>query len=137
MNAKALVHSELARQDHLERLKSIKLSTYGILFLGTPHQGGNGVPLAKRMVKVLSLAVNTSDRALKHIDKESELLKMQISQFNAIGKDFDLKFFYEMYSTPSPVGPMVVGDLPVSPFYSLAHQNLDCSNRVSSYPRSP
>jgi len=40
-----LIHSEAARQGALEEHRSIKLSTYGIFFIETPHQGGSEVYL--------------------------------------------------------------------------------------------
>ena len=52
--------------------------------------------------------MNTSDRALKHLGKESEWLEMQLDQYNAISKDFDTKFFYEAYPTPLPIGAMMI-----------------------------
>lgn len=95
----ALVHSNLA---------PIKTTTYGINFFGNPHQGGNGLPLIKILLNVLSLTAHSIDRALKHEGKNSELLQMQSSQFNAISKDFDMKLCFEMYPTPLPIGATVV-----------------------------
>jgi len=100
----ALVHSNLARESHHKHLKSIKTFTYGIIFFGTPHQGGNGPPLVKIPLNVLSLTAHSIDRALKHVGKDSELLQMQSSQFSAISKDFDMKLCFEMYPTPLAIG---------------------------------
>lgn len=44
---KALLHSDRVRVGNLEDQRSIKLSTYGIIFMGTPHQGGQGVTMGK------------------------------------------------------------------------------------------
>ena len=104
----ALLHSELARKDHLEYLKSVKLSTHGILFFGTPHRGGDGVPLGKILLKLLSVSMSTNDKVLKHIDKYSEFLSMQLSQFTSISNDFEIKCFYETYPTPLPIGTSVI-----------------------------
>ena len=35
----ALLHSDRVREVHLEEQRSIKLSTYGIIFMAVPHQG--------------------------------------------------------------------------------------------------
>jgi hypothetical protein len=40
---KALIHSDAARRGALVEHRSIKLSTYGVMFMGTPYQGGSGV----------------------------------------------------------------------------------------------
>ncbi|CAA9958870.1 Tetratricopeptide repeat-containing domain protein [Pyrenophora teres f. maculata] len=46
------LHRELTETSALAEHRSIKLSTYGVMFMSTPHQGGNGVALGKLMVNV-------------------------------------------------------------------------------------
>ena len=53
----------------------MKLSTHGILFFGTPHHGGNGVTLGELVLRIASVAITTSDRAMKNLRKESEWLE--------------------------------------------------------------
>lgn len=48
----------------LEEQRSIKLSTYGIMFVVTPHQGGSGVALGRLMVNVASVFVAANNRQL-------------------------------------------------------------------------
>ncbi|KAK0739028.1 hypothetical protein B0T21DRAFT_135581 [Apiosordaria backusii] len=57
----ALIHSDATRRGALEEHRSIKISTYGIIFLGTPHQGANGVQLGKLLVNIASLFVPADD----------------------------------------------------------------------------
>ncbi|KAF2176906.1 hypothetical protein K469DRAFT_721172 [Zopfia rhizophila CBS 207.26] len=63
----ALIHSDAAQQGALEEHQSIKLSTYGIIFMGTPHQGGSGVALGKLMANIASVFVAADDRLLQHL----------------------------------------------------------------------
>ena len=96
----ALLHSDRVRQGHLEDERSIKISTYGIIFMGTPHQGGQGVKFGEILLNMAKVRGNTNDNLLKHLEEHSELLQTQNSEFTAISKDFDLKFVYETLPTP-------------------------------------
>ena len=113
----ALLHSDRARQGHLEDERSIKLSTYGIIFMGTPHQGGQGVRLGEILLNLAKIRGNTNDSLLKHLEEHSELLQAQNSEFTAISQDFDLKFVYEALPTPIAGGAAkVVSSLCISNF---------------------
>ena len=100
--AKALIHADSARAGHLLRHHAVKSSTYGLIFIGTPHQGGNGVQLGKVLVNVASAVQHVSHNAVKHLAKHSEWLQQQQSQYLAISADFDTVCFYETYKTPLP-----------------------------------
>ncbi|KAF5709861.1 tetratricopeptide-like helical domain-containing protein [Fusarium globosum] len=84
----ALIHSDAARQGALLEQRSIKLSTYGILFMGTPHQGGNGVQLGRIVANVASVFVATDDRLFKHLERDSEWLLQQLGQYGPISDEF-------------------------------------------------
>ncbi|KAH8178500.1 hypothetical protein LIA77_00019 [Sarocladium implicatum] len=88
----ALIHSDAARQGAVPEHRSIRTSTYGILFMGTPHQGGNGVQLGRVLANVASLAIPADDRLLKHLERESEWLQQQLGQYTPISGDFVTKF---------------------------------------------
>lgn len=94
-----MIHSEAARQNALEEHRSIKLSTYGILFMGTPHQGGSGVALGKSILKVASIFVTVDSKILKHLERDSEWLQQQLGQYAPISSDFVTKFAYETLPT--------------------------------------
>jgi hypothetical protein len=91
----------MAGDGHNAHQKAIKISTYGILFFGTPHTGGNGVPWAKLLLNVASIRYHTSDRLVKHLEHDSEWLEMQLKQYNSISADFITKFCYETFPTPT------------------------------------
>ncbi|KAA6413191.1 MAG: hypothetical protein FRX48_02935 [Lasallia pustulata] len=104
----ALIHSEAARRGALEEHRSIKLSTYGILFMGTPHQGGSGVHLGELMLKVASIFVTADDKILKHLERDSEWLQQQLGQYAPISNDFVTKFAYEMFPTRIALGKEIM-----------------------------
>jgi hypothetical protein len=104
----ALIHSDAARQGALAEHRSIKLSTHGILFMGTPHQGGNGVQLGQFLVNLASLFVAADDRLLKHLERDSEWLQQQQGQYGPISNDFVTKYAYEEYATPTVLGHSIM-----------------------------
>ncbi|KAI1174481.1 hypothetical protein F4777DRAFT_553758 [Nemania sp. FL0916] len=100
----ALIHSDTARQGALFEHRSIKTSTYGIIYMGTPHQGGSSVHLGRILVNVASIFIPANDHILKHLERDSEWLQQQLSQYNPIAGDFITKFAYETYQTPTIPG---------------------------------
>jgi len=103
-----LIHSEAARKNALEEHRSIKISTYGILFMGTPHQGGSGVVLGKSILQVASIFVTVDNKILKHLERDSEWLQQQLSQYAPISGDFVTKFAYEMLPTRIALGKTIM-----------------------------
>ena len=104
----ALIHSDAARKGALEEHRSIKASTYGIMFMGTPHQGGNGVPFGKLLVNAASVYKATNSRLLEHLERDSERLQQQLRQYGLISGDFVTKFAYEEYETPTALGHSIM-----------------------------
>ncbi|KAJ4161661.1 uncharacterized protein LMH87_007687 [Akanthomyces muscarius] len=104
----ALIHSDAARQGALAEHRSIKLSTYGILFMGTPHQGGNGVQLGRVLANVASLVIAADERLLKHLERDSEWLQQQLGQYAPISNEFITKFAYEEYATLTVLGRSIM-----------------------------
>ncbi|KAG7403952.1 Nephrocystin-3 [Fusarium oxysporum f. sp. raphani] len=104
----ALIHSDAARQGALLDQRSVKLSTYGILFMGTPHQGGNGVQLGRVLANVASVFVATDDRLFKHLERDSEWLLQQLGQYGPISGEFVTKFAYEEYPTSIAPGKRIL-----------------------------
>jgi hypothetical protein len=100
---KALLHSDMARVDHLEIQKSIKLSTHAALFVATPHQGGEGVHLAEIMRRVFSVASYTNPKLLEQVQRHSAWLQDLQARYNAISRDLETVFFYETYEMAVPV----------------------------------
>ncbi|PVF99568.1 hypothetical protein CPB86DRAFT_290098, partial [Serendipita vermifera] len=90
--------------NHRRDCKSIKVSTYAILFFGTPHSGANSVNLAQWMGKLLSIYMFTDDKILKNLNRDST--ELQSIQTFYLGASERLKsiFFYEALPTPVLTG---------------------------------
>ncbi|KAI1822903.1 hypothetical protein F4861DRAFT_540518 [Xylaria intraflava] len=96
----ALIHSDAARKGVFPEHRSIKNSTYGVIYMGTPHQGSNGVRLGCSLVNITSIFTAADDRLLKHLERDSEWLQQQLQQYNSISNEFVTKFAYETCETP-------------------------------------
>ncbi|KAF4462762.1 eukaryotic translation initiation factor 3 [Fusarium albosuccineum] len=104
----AHLYSDLARTGHLESHRSIKLSTYAIFFLGTPHQGGQGVSLMQMITRVMSPVTHTNPKLLNRIAPNSEWLQDLQSRYNSISQDFKTTYFYETHKMPVPGGTLLI-----------------------------
>lgn len=89
----------MASKNNNHHHKSIELSTHGILFLGTPHQGANGVDLANLLLGIQSLYSKTSDAILKDLRSHSAALEKQLDMYASISDNYVTKFFFELYQT--------------------------------------
>lgn len=99
----------MARVGHRESEKSIKLSTFAILYFGTPHQGGQGVGLAKIVARASSALAHTNRKLLDQVEPHAEFLQDLQSHFNSISNDFATIFFYETWEMPIPlIGRLLV-----------------------------
>jgi hypothetical protein len=120
LTLQALIHSDAAREGALEEHRSIAISTYGIFFMGTPHQGGNGVALGKALINIASIFVKADDKILKHLERDSELLQQQLGQFATISSQFVTKFAFETRPTPTAFGKSIM----VSPWHAANLSNI-------------
>ena len=103
---KALIHAESAKIGHLERHKSIKLSTYGIVFMGTPHQGTD-ITLGNLILGIASVVIKTNPNLVENLKRDSELLGDQSRSYLGISDDFATIYCYETKPIPpfrEPVG---------------------------------
>ena len=92
---KALAYSSTRTSKHVEHLYSIFVSTYGILFFGTPHHGtdaGEWMASSARETHVSSLE---RSQLLSAIQKDSETLQAITDQFSSLMKQFHIFFFWE------------------------------------------
>ncbi|KAL9131006.1 MAG: hypothetical protein Q9217_000948 [Psora testacea] len=105
---RALIHSDAARKGALEEHRSIKTSTYGIMFMGTPHQGSSSAQIGELLVNVASVFVAADDRLIKHLEESSEWLQQQLQQYGPISGEFVTKFAYEEYKTPTVMGHSIL-----------------------------
>lgn len=88
----------------IQHVHSIYVSTFGILFLGTPHDGGNKAKLAstsRRMIGALvpSKIVDTEGQLLDAMHEGSEVLQNITDMFVPLMKDFHIFFFWEQEKT--------------------------------------
>ena len=116
-----------------DQQRSIKTSTYGIIFMGTPHQGGQGVGIGKIMLNIAKAQAHTSDNLLKQLEVHSELLQQQLSEFTLICQAFEMYFAYETKPTPIVGGVAMVVSLifPQCILQKILRRS-DCTQMVSS-----
>ncbi|PVF91851.1 hypothetical protein CPB86DRAFT_802509 [Serendipita vermifera] len=99
---KALVLCHVSNHDPSKRC--IRLSTYAILFFGTPHSGANGVDLARWMAKLLSIYRLTDHRMLKHLDYSSIELESIQTLYLLQNERIRSIYFYEIFPTKTITG---------------------------------
>jgi hypothetical protein len=80
--------------------RDIKVSTYAILFFGTPHHGANGVELAQWMGKLLSVYMYTNETILKDLNRDSSELESIQKFYLGACEHIKSIFFYETLHTP-------------------------------------
>jgi hypothetical protein len=102
--SKALIHSNSAGVSNNEHLKAIKLSTYGVIFFGTPHQGAEGASWGKVLVNIASIFQHTNTAILENLEKDSAWLEIQLEQYKSISSEVFTIFCFESYPTRLPVG---------------------------------
>jgi hypothetical protein len=78
------------------------------MYMGTPHQGGNGVQFGKLLVNAASVYQTTNSRLLEHLERDSELLQQQLRQYGLINGEFMTKFAYKKYNTPTVLGHSII-----------------------------
>ena len=79
-------------------------STYGILFLGTPHNGSSKAHMASTARRIVSAVtpsklVDTDGQLLKALEEGSEVLQNVTDAFTPLMKNFRLFFFWEQLKT--------------------------------------
>ena len=103
----ALISANSASLNHNFHHKAVELSTYGILFLGTPHQGVHDIDLALLMLRIQSIYCETNDAVLKDLRLHSKALHQQLDLYATISHKYVTKFYYEMYQTKLFAGKSV------------------------------
>lgn len=77
----------------------IRLSTYGIIFMGTPHLGSDGADIGQLALNVASIFMSTNTKVVKSLKKDSVLLKQLLDDYGKISGEFDTTFAYETVET--------------------------------------
>ena len=97
---RALIYSSEIRGVHTEHLRSIYVSTFGILFLGTPHKGSDIAEWGSRLEWICSVAlpsklVDTKPQLVDALKKNNETLQVIDRQFIQLMNRFHVYFFHE------------------------------------------
>ena len=100
----AIAYSASRTSKSIQHVHSIYVSTFGILFLGTPHDGGNKAKLAstsRRMIGALvpSKILDTEGQLLDAVQEGSEVLQNITDMFVPLMKDFHIFLFWEQEKT--------------------------------------
>lgn len=106
----ALLHSENLRGRNMEDLRSIYVSTYGIIFLGTPHNGSTVANWGRALhstlkASLVGLFVESEGTLLKTLMKDSEMLRSINNRFLQIHQNFRIHMVHETLKT----GPKGLG----------------------------
>jgi hypothetical protein len=121
-----LINSEAARKDASEEHQTVKLSTYGILLMGSPYEGAAGVRPRAPVVRNLSIFITPDNKAEKHIKPGSDYLGYQVRQYASISQDFVYRFAYD--EVPADLGrrDMVCG------LHEISSADIDPTRQVSA-----
>ena len=97
---RALIHSWGIRGNNIERLRSIFVSTYGLLFLGTPHKGSDIAKWGSRLEWICGAALpkilmDTQPQLVDALKVNSETLQNIDRQFIELSDRFHIYFFHE------------------------------------------
>lgn len=101
---KALAYSASRTSKDIAHYHSIYVSTYAILFLGTPHNGSSKAQLAgigRKMLDTMmpSKVWDTDGQLVDALKEGSETLQNITDQFTPLMKRFRIYFFWEQEKT--------------------------------------
>jgi len=85
---------------HLVHRRSIKLSTCGVIFFGTPHAGANGAEFQAALTSIFRIFVPGNSNLLQTLSRDSDQLRFLSQLYLPISQDFKTVCFYEEYKTP-------------------------------------
>jgi hypothetical protein len=80
----ALIHANTASKNYNFPHKAVELSTYGLVFLGTPHQDADDMDLVQLMFHILSIYSKNDDAVLNDLQLHSPALRQQLNLYSAI-----------------------------------------------------
>ncbi|KAL2838880.1 hypothetical protein BJX68DRAFT_279705 [Aspergillus pseudodeflectus] len=101
---RALIYSRSLTNEKVEHLRSIYVSTYGILFLGTPHNGSEVAKWGLLLQNICSAVMpkkfmESSPQLVKALKTNNETLQNINSLFTDMIPRFHIYFFHETLST--------------------------------------
>lgn len=97
---RCLIHSRATRHSHTERTRSIYVSTYGVLFLGTPHNGSDLAKWGTLLERISSVVLpkkffDSSPQLVEALKTNNETLQNINRLFIEIIGRFHVYFFHE------------------------------------------
>ncbi|KAK2757360.1 hypothetical protein FQN54_004874 [Arachnomyces sp. PD_36] len=97
---RALIYSRSLEHQHLEHTRSVFISTYGILFLGTPHNGSDIAKWATMLQSICSVALpkaffDSSPQLVEALKTNNETLQNINRLFSDFLGKFHIYFFHE------------------------------------------
>lgn len=100
----ALLYSNDVQGPHQEDLRSIYVSTFAIIFLGTPHNGSNAAAWGRILQRMADAVVPrklfvTEAVLLKTLKKDSESLQQISNHFLDIYQRFQIQMVHENHKT--------------------------------------
>ncbi|KAK4148919.1 hypothetical protein C8A00DRAFT_38494, partial [Chaetomidium leptoderma] len=112
---RALLYSNDLRDPHQEDLRSIYVSTFGIVFLGTPHNGSTAAAWGGVIQRMADTVVpkkifETESVLLRTLKKDSETLQQITSHFLDIYQKFKIHMAHENQKTDVKGSKMLVVD---------------------------
>ncbi|KAF8528144.1 hypothetical protein BU17DRAFT_30429, partial [Hysterangium stoloniferum] len=94
----ALVYAEATNDRHLPDHKAVESSTFGIIYLGTPHQGMDTTGWDRfPLRKLFSTTYQTNNKIMKHLRLSSERLQHLETRYTAISGKYSTIFCYASY----------------------------------------
>jgi hypothetical protein len=96
-----MLYAHLATKGNRFLHKTLELSTYGINFFGTPHQGTDAADLGNLLLLIQSIYSDTNNAVIRDLGPHSPALQQQLSQYAAISGTYRTIFFYETLDTNS------------------------------------
>ncbi|PVH94680.1 ribonuclease-like protein p/mrp subunit [Periconia macrospinosa] len=106
---RALIYSASRTSKLVAHLHSVFVSTFAVLFLGTPHNGSNKANLAsfsRRVIDALtpSRVLDSNGQLLDALSEGSETLQNITDMFVPLMKNFRVYFFWEQEKTDMGTG---------------------------------
>ena len=97
---RALIHSSEISGTKTEHLRSVFVSTYGILFLGTPHKGLSATTWRSRLEAICQAAlpkdsINDNIHLIDTLRSKNETLQNIDRQFIQLSRSLHMFFFHE------------------------------------------
>ena len=71
------------------------LSTYGVLFLGTPHLDLGAISFEQTLIQIVSLRSSINVALRQELHQTSQTLQIQLRLYTPLGVGFKTIFFYE------------------------------------------